>query len=357
MFRYGTSKDNLDLEIGANEVVVPSDGSFTATLVDLPSKTTYWYQAYLTYWDGEAASWITINGEVLSFQTRPTSETGNQRSYYELPYMDAVKSGEYLISNTDPNMYYAYHMCAGGETYMYNGSQVTARNYTVCFSAEDHVAYWVAAPRHSMYEGTGRYESYKADPNIPASIQYYSKDIGAGCNKGHILGSAERNSSDATNRQVFYYSNIAPQLSEGFNTGGGGWNKLEDWIDKQVCSDTLYQVVGCYFDDYTDGYNNSVTHRKISFGGRTDVSFPTMFYYVIIRTKSGNSGKALKDCSASELKCAAFVRAHTNDLAGQAVTKKEMMSVADLEALTGFTYFVNVPNAPKTVLNPSDWGL
>ncbi len=357
VFKYGTSKDNLENIIGASEVVKTSDGSLTAVLDELASKTTYWYQASMDIWDETSGGYVTISGEIISFQTLPTAETGYQRGYYELPYMDAVKSGEYLVSSSNPNNYYAYHMCAGGETYSFNGKQITARNYTVCFSGEDHVAYWVAAPRHAMYEGTGRHESYKADPSIPSDLQYRSKDTGAGCNKGHILGSAERNSTVETNHQVFYYSNIAPQLEDGFNTGGGGWNKLEDWVDKQVCSDTLYQVVGCYFKDYTDGYGNRVSAKTISFGGRTDVSFPTMFYYVLIRTKKGNSGKALKDCSADELKCAAFVRAHTNNLAGQDVTSTEMMSVAELEKITGFTYFANVPNAPKSTAIASDWGL
>lgn len=248
-------------------------------------------------------------------------------------------------------------MCAGGETYSFNGKQITARNYTVCFSGEDHVAYWVAAPRHIMYNGNNRTENYKADPDIPSDVQYLADEIGDGCNRGHILGSAERGVSRATNNQVFYFSNIAPQLQSGFNTGGGGWNELEDWVDGQVCADTLYQVVGCYFKDYTDGYKNSVKAKKISYGGRTDVSFPTMFYYVLIRTKKGNSGKALKDCSADELKCAAFVRSHTNNLKGQDVTSTEMMSVAELEKITGFTYFANVPNAPKSTAIASDWGL
>ena len=155
--------------------------------------------------------------------------------------------------------------------------------------------------------------------------------------------------------QVFYYSNIAPQLSSGFNTGGGGWNLLEDYVDKQVCSDTLYVVIGCYFDNYTDGYGKSATAKKISFGGRSDVSCPTMFYYILMRTKGGSTGKSLKDCSASEIKCAAFVRAHTNDLKGQKPSSKELMSVADLEKITGVTYFPNVPNAPKSTVSASDW--
>jgi DNA/RNA endonuclease G (NUC1) len=172
-----------------------------------------------------------------------------------------------------------------------------------------------------------------------------------------MLGSDERTSSSATNKQVFYYTNIAPQLSSGFNTGGGGWNILEDWVDTQVCADTLYEVVGCYFDKYTDAYGYTVSPSTISFGGRSDVSMPTMFYYVLLRTKRGSSGKAVKNCSADELQCAAFVRSHTNSLKGQKVTSREMMSVADLEKITGFTYFANVPNAPKSTFTPSDWGL
>jgi len=32
-----------------------------------------------------------------------------------------------------------------------------------------------------------------------------------------------------------------------------------------------------------------------------------------------------------------------------------MMSVSDLEKITGFKYFVNVPNAPKDKFTVSDW--
>ena len=267
--------------------------------------------------------------------------------------MDITHSGDYMFNTSDPTQYYAVHMCTGGEK---GPDGKTARNYTVCFSAEHHCPLWVAAPRHNMYVGSaGRNESYRADPDIPADIQYLKNAIGGGCNRGHMLGSAERTSSKATNRDVFYFTNIAPQLSANFNTGGGRWNVLEDFVDKQVCADTLYEVLGCYFDQYTDAYGETQEPTRISYGGRTDVSMPTMFYYVLIRTKNGNTGKALKDCTASELKCVAFVRSHVN--VRQAVTSRELMSVADLERITGVTYFPNVPNAPKTSFSASDWGL
>ena len=274
-------------------------------------------------------------------------------AWYELPVMKLKELSGYLTEATDPDLYYAYHLCDGNEK---GPGGKKARNYTVCFSSEHHCPVWVAAPRHSMYEGSSGRSGYSKDPDIPASIQYNSTKTGGGCNKGHMLGSAERTSSSATNRQVFYYSNIAPQLTNSFNTGGGGWNTLEDWVDKKVCSDTLYVVIGAYFDEFRDNRGYSANPTKISFGGRSDVSKPTMFYYILLRTKMGNTGKALSECTEDELMCAAFVRSHSTPT-GVKVDKRDLMSVSDLEEITGFTYFTNVPNAPKDSFNASDWGL
>ena len=349
---WGLSADDLSEDWQAEYL---NGGSFNVTINGLGAGHTYYYRAYIAVLEGTDYQYY--YGEVKSFTT-PAGEIvigGDQPGWYETPMMNITRSGIYRVNTDDPTQYYAIHMCSGGEK---GPGGKTARSYTVCYSAEYHCPVWVAAPRHSMYVGgAGRNDSYRKDPNIPSHIQYNSQSTGGGCNKGHMLGSAERTSSVATNKDVFYYTNIAPQLSSGFNTGGGGWNNLEDWVDTQVCADTLYEVIGCYFDRYTDGYGVTQNPSVISYGGRDDVSMPTMFYYVLIRTKQGNSGKALKDCAASEIKCAAFVRTHSNALKGQKVTSREMMSVADLERITGITYFPNVPNAPKNTFKASDWGL
>lgn len=271
-------------------------------------------------------------------------------NWAELPVMvDANNDGQH---DNDSSLYYATHLCAGGEqNAQRNGS---ARNYTVCFSGTHHCPVWVAAPRHSSYEsGASRTDAYGKDPKIPSSIQYSSKSTGGGCNKGHMLGSAERLSSTATNKQVFYYTNIAPQYSDTFNTGGGAWNNLEDHIDGLVCSDTLYTVIGCYFESFSRN-GASASPKTISFGGRNDVSCPTMFYYALLRTKKGSTGKRVQDCSADELQCVAFTICHKMPK-GHKPEAADMMSVSELEKLTGFTYFPNVPNAPKSKFSASDW--
>ena len=358
-FEWGLSEDNLQYVALCSSAPSGTSGSFSATVDNLSDGITYWYRAYIIVWEnGEGTYYY---GETSSFRT--SSETSQGYQWFELPQMNlqevSAGSNTYLTNSSNPGVeYYAYHLCAGGEKGP-NGK--TARNYTVCFSAEHHCPLWVAAPRHSMYTGSsGRTDAYKADASIPASIQYNSKSTGGGCNKGHMLGSAERTSSKATNRQVYFYSNIAPQLSTGFNTGGGGWNLLEDFIDELVPSsqkDTLYEVVGCIFGTVTDGYGYKVTSSKISFGGRSDVSFPAAFYYAVLKKKNSSTPGSVADCSESQLQCVAFVRAHTNSLKGQKPSAKELMSISDLERLTGITFFANVPNAPKSTYNASDWGL
>ena len=348
--QWGLSPDDLSEDWQAAYL---DNGSFQVTLDGLGAGHTYYYRAYIGVL--ENGEYVFYYGEIRSFTT-PAGEIiigGDQPGWYETPVMNIARSGNYMVNSTDRTQYYAIHLCTGGEK---GPGGKTARNYTVCFSAEHHCPLWVAAPRHSMYVGgSGRNDSYRKDPDIPGDIQYSSTKTGGGCNKGHMLGSAERTSSKATNRDVFYYTNIAPQLSSSFNTGGGRWNVLEDYVDTQVCADTLYEVIGCYFDRYTDAYGETQYPSKITYCGRDDVSMPTMFYYVLLRTKKGNSGKALKDCSPSELKCVAFVRAHVN--VRQTVTSRELMSVADLERITGVTFFPNVPNAPKATFSASDWGL
>ena len=59
-------------------------------------------------------------------------------------------------------------------------------------------------------------------------------------------------------------------------------------------------------------------------------------------------------CSASELKCVAFVMRHSMEK-GHRPQAQDMMSVSELEKITGFKYFVNVPNAPKDTFNASEW--
>lgn len=332
--KYGTDKTSLDQTAVA--AVTGNQGDFSVTLSGLKPGTTYFYQAHMLV---GKKSYV---GNVENFTTEsqitpPDPSLKADYGWFELPAQkDKNMDG---IDDDNPDYYYSH---------TFRADAGSIRNFSCCYSKSKIHPVWVAAPMHKCYMGSsGRNDSYKADPNIKC-VQNGKFD---GYTRGHMIGSYERTVSVATNRQVFYYSNIGAQLSSGFNTGGGAWNNLESVVDEQYCSDTLYQVIGCIFEQWTDRYGKTVSKRTAS---GSDI--PTAYYKVLLRTKAGNSGKRVDQCTSSELKCCAFILAHTGNQSHKPCDQ-DMYSVSDVEKLTGLTFFVNVPNAPKTTYTASDWGL
>lgn len=266
---------------------------------------------------------------------------GNHNGYkwFELPEMtDEDKNG---IDDKNSDLYYSHTMRA-------DASKV--RNFSACYSKSKIHPVWVAAPMHKSYKGSAsRSNAYQNDPNIKCT-QSAKFD---GYTRGHMIGSSDRTISSATNRQVFYYSNIGAQLQTGFNTGGGAWNNLEDLVDSFWGTDTLYQVVGCIFTNFTDKYGSTVTAKTTKNSAKSTVQVPTAYYKAMLKVKKGVS-KTPDKCSANELQCVAFILSHKSN-AGHKPAVKDMYTIEELEKLTGMKYFVNVPNAPKTTFTASDW--
>lgn len=232
------------------------------------------------------------------------------------------------------------------------------RNYTVCYSREQRAPLWVAAPVHRTYKGdVKRVDNYDFDPTLPVNIQITLNRSYGDYTRGHMLGSGERTASREMNNQTFYVTNIAPQLRDGFNERGGAWNNLEYFVDRQLCADTLYVVTGAIYDDFTapDG-TNIKARTTVNKNDNKRVGVPTAYYKALLRTKSGRTGKSVMECKASELKCAAFIVAHRSDV-GHKPTVEDMISIKELERLTGVNFFANVPNAPESKAEAKDWGL
>lgn len=332
-FKYGTSQTSLTSTV--NATLPTSDaGTFSAVIGGLAKGTMCYFQAFVT------VAGTTYVGSVYSFRTLTDAETEGIKAdygWFELPAQkDLDRNG---IDDQNKDYYYSHTMRADAPK---------IRNFSSCYSKSKIHPVWVAAPMHNCYKGqSGRNDSYKADPNISCT----QAGKWSGYTRGHMLGSSDRTISKETNRQVFYYSNIGAQLQTGFNTGGGSWNNLESMVDGQWCSDTLYQVIGCIFDTFTDRYGRTVYPTTMD-----GSQIPTAYYKVLLRTKKGNTGKRVDNCDATELKCAAFILTHRANASHQP-SSQDMYTLEELEDLTGLTFFVNVPNAPKGTAVASEWGL
>lgn len=243
----------------------------------------------------------------------------------------------------DVNYIYHFHSAA-------DGSGKIRRNYSMCFDKSKRAAHWIAYPLHSCYRGSLKRENnFCYDPDIAETYQaYMGSSYNGNYDRGHQLPNADRTCSRAMADQTFYSTNMTPQASQ-FNQQG--WATLENRVrSSYICSDTLYVVTGAHFG--TD-WDSSIAHATTDREGKACPT-PTHYYKVLLRTKSGNTGKAVAACSASELKCVCFLYKHVSSFSS--VTASDLCSVADIEKLTGFTFFANVPNAPKDNFSASEWG-
>lgn len=226
-------------------------------------------------------------------------------------------------------------------------SNSKVRNYSLCFDKTKRAALWVAYPLHSVYLGSvSRTDQWALDPNVSTSYQanVVKYSYRGNYDRGHQLPSADRLATTEANDQTFYMTNMTPQLDR---LNQDMWAKLEAKVRNNRCSDTLYVVTGAYFANT----NGSTTDNN----GNT-CPLPTHYFKVLLRTKTGNTGKAIKDCNASELKSIGFWVEHKSYGDIQPPTSI-CTTVQDIEQKTGFTFFPQVDASVKSQNEPSLWSI
>lgn len=230
------------------------------------------------------------------------------------------------------------------------------RNYAFSYNPDAHVSDWVAYPLYEKFtkNRVPRYDAvvstnkawavdpYVATTNVASGDSY--EWSAKGYSRGHQLPSADRLGGAMANIQTFYTSNVAPQDSK-FN--GGIWEKLESavrgWVpsEKDEPKDTLYVVTGCVTD---------ATCSKVKDHTGTEVAVPKAYYKALLRLKGGTYLGA------------GFYLEHKAEIA-DGDYKDYAMSLKELEAKTGMTFFVNLPADKAAAIkaeNPKDkpfWNL
>ena len=315
----------------------------------------------------------------VSFEDGPS---GNVYPWAELP--------ETVTGNDD------YRYITHYSTTVRSGQRV--RNYVSCYDVRRHNPMWVAHIHHDCYYEGGWSRSdpdpWRPDPeleeheqsiiypydwndwysgisNWPADEKYYwspnnfdlpvKPDGGEKTiTKGHMLRSADRGGAGKEiNIQTFYPTNVSPELYLHSNT----WDIVEEKLsDDWTCSDTTYVVTGCYYGDDSYKLIDASSWGSATPGKSKTCIMPVARYRVILRTKSGITGKPVAECSADELISIGFWFPQAFD--GQRIYEETdesqwIFSVADIEKKIGgeFRFFPTVPENVKQQRNLSDWGL
>lgn len=276
-----------------------------------------------------------------------------------------------------------------GSNYIYktyyttlSGASRASRNYSICFDPQKRVSHWVAYPVHRVYESPRNYqvgtstqgrtnawayddavteyapsENYNTayrilgyeltDPVIPQNDQQYIefKNTLRGYSRGHMLPSASRYNTWATNAQTCYATNLMPQNG---TLNGNSWADVEMKTRNSKCSDTLFVVTGALFKNST-----TTTDRK-----NNEIAVPSHCFKLLLRTKSGNTGKRIDQISsASDLISIGFI--FENSSSGDIPYKEAVVSIKEIEQQSGFTFFRNInpsiADAVKSQKNIADW--
>jgi len=325
--------------------ITTANGSYSVDIASLESSTMYYYQAWMTVWNGSA--YEDIHGDIETFTTASHSAVSN-RMYldcYEIPdvTVQSVSTGTETFGNTS---YYSYTTANSTQrvvthTFSYNSS--TQRNYTLLYDNTKHAALWVAFVMNSdSYPWiVARSDNWKADPGIPSAWQpnldsgYKESDT---YSRGHQVASNDRRTTTDQTKQTTYFSNMTPQIS-GFN--GGVWSSLEGDIQKigNACtgSTMLFVVTGPVFGS---GYGTTQDKNGMN------CAVPTQYFKCIMKvTYSGNTPSAAVG--------AAYLLDHQNGATRQNV------SIDYIEQLTGFNLFAHVPtdlqNSAEAEVHPTSY--
>lgn len=192
-------------------------------------------------------------------------------------------------------------------------------------------------------------DPFQADTDIPTAYRTVLADYrNSGYDRGHICPSADRLWSKEANEQTFILSNIQPQLHL-FNTGiweqmeqhitGNTYSKITGW-DRDAFRDTLYICKGGTIEDYgsTQGVKTTTTRG---------ILVPNYFFMAILCVKNG------------QYKALGFWVQHENNV--QTDVSKYVVSIDELENLTGIDFFCNLPDNEERVVeatvDKSLWGL
>lgn len=190
------------------------------------------------------------------------------------------------------------------------------------------------------YAGSGE-SQYPWDPDIPKAYTFADDPYrGSGYDHGHICPSYDRLNSKEANIQTFYMSNMQPQRNK-FNAGL--WLKMENIVsgtwNLNSFRDTLYICKGGTIDN-PDQILLTTTKGMI---------VPKYFFMAIL-CKNSQGYKAIS-----------FWVEHKNEDRSNDNLINYVVSIDELEHLTGIDFFCNLPDDEEEkvekVVYPSAWGL
>ncbi|HEX8190631.1 MAG TPA: DNA/RNA non-specific endonuclease [Pyrinomonadaceae bacterium] len=201
---------------------------------------------------------------------------------------------------------------------------------------------WVSWHLASNWLGsTPRQDDFRNDATLPAGwYQVQGTDYsGSGFDRGHHCPSADRTLTVADNSSTFLMTNMLPQSPDN---NQGPWANMENYLRTLVTSgNELYVVMGGSGSGGTG--SNGGTTATIA-GGH--VAVPSQVWKVVIVLPAGTNDVSRVTTSTRTI---AVIMPNTQGIR-TADWKTYRVSVDQVETLTGYNFFSNVPATTQNVI-------
>lgn len=315
-----------------------SDGSSTWQLWSSTNGGSSWTQVGSTVTTSsttlQAATFTVNNANAIRFEILKVSGGANRINFDNIQISDFT-SPTPTPTPTPPS---SEHLTMG------NPSNATTNvgqplnyllekpQYAMSYNRDNGEANWVSWHLDSSWLGSApRQNDFRNDTTLPAGwYQVQSTDYsGSGFDRGHMCPSGDRTITVAANSATFLMTNMIPQLPAN---NQGVWANLESYSRTLVSQgDELYIISGGQGLQY--------------FIANGHVAVPAQTWKVIIVLTNGTNDVARVTTSTRTI---AVVMPNSGSIGSD--WRAYRVSVDQVEAITGFDFFSNVPSSIQNVI-------
>jgi len=214
--------------------------------------------------------------------------------------------------------------------------------YVLCYHRDRGTPTWTSWHLDTTWLGSApRQNDYRADTTLPAGwYQVQGTDYsGSGFDRGHMTPSADRTSTVADNSATFLMTNMVPQAPDN---NQGPWEALESYCRTLVgAGNELYIISGGVGTGGTG--SNGGTTLTVANG---HVTVPAQTWKVILVLPAGTNDVSRVTTSTRTI---AVIMPNTQGIR-TTDWHTYRVSVDQVEALTGFDFFSNVPIGIQAVI-------